>query len=324
MRIGLLRMAVAARAVRNMKKRIRLLLAGCLSMIWMLSMTLTVSAAEEKKDGWYYETVEESGREGYRYYIGGKLKVLSWMYNTDTGIWYYLDAEGIMTTGWGEGYAEGYYFDSNGVMVTGWHYLLASAAEIPNSTVQATTNVVEAKSPSEAAEYSGWYFFKMGGVMATGWEKIDGSWYYFADEKMQGFCKGQMICGSVNLEGNQYYFDEDTGRMHTGLVEQGGDIYYYSPVGMLKKNAWIKLENNRYYAGADGKLYAGSGGTYAVKQIDGEIYAFDRKGRVITGKTLYLENEKWSTNKPTKPGEYVTCVLSATGKGVSGTYIVQK
>lgn len=285
-------------------------------------MTMVVSATEEK-DGWYYETVEESGREGYRYYIDGNLKVLSWMYNTETGIWYYLDAEGIMTTGWGEGYAEGYYFDKEGVMVTGWHYLLAPSSEIPNSTVQSTINMVEAKSPSEAAEYSGWYFFKADGTMATGWEKIEGDWYYFADEKMQSFCTGQMISGTVSLEGSQYYFDEHTGKMQTGFVEDGGDTYYYSPVGMLKKNAWIRSGSHKYYAGADGKLYVSTDGAYTIKQIDGEVYAFDRKGRVVTGKTLYFADDKWGSYKPTKAGEYMTYVLSATGRGTSGTYIVQ-
>ena len=286
-------------------------------------MTMVISATEEKKDGWYYETVEESGREGYRYYIDGNLKILNWMYNTETGIWYYLDAEGIMTTGWGEGYAEGYYFDKDGTMVTGWHYLLAASSEIPNSTVKATTNMVEASSPSEAAEYSGWYFFKADGSMATGWEKIDGDWYYFADEKMQGFCKGQMISGTVNLEGNQYCFDEHTGKMLTGFVEEGGDTYYYSPVGMLKKNAWVRSGSNKYYAGADGKLYASTDSTYVIKQIDGEVYAFDRKGRVVMGKTLYLVNEKWNIYEPTKVGEYMKYVFAATGKGTSGTYIVK-
>lgn len=322
-KIGLSGIAVVTRMVNKVKRRNKLLFVVCLLMIWMMAMAVPSSAAEVKKDGWYYETVEESGREGYRYYIDGNLKVLNWMYNTETGIWYYLDAEGIMTTGWGEGYAEGYYFDRNGIMVTGWHYLLAPSSDIPDSTVQATTNMVEASSPSEEAEYSGWYYFKTGGVMATGWQKIEGDWYYFADEKMQGFCKGQMICGNVNLEGNQYYFDERTGRMQTGFIEDGGSIYYYSPVGMLKKNAWIKSGNHKYYAGADGKLYMSTEGAYVIKQIDGEVYAFDRRGRMLTGKTLFCENEKWSTYEPVKTGEYAMYTFSAAGQGTAGTYTVQ-
>lgn len=289
----------------------------------MLSMSMVAAAAETKKDGWYYETVESSGREGYRYYIDGELKVLTWRYNTETGVWYWLDADGIMTTGWGEGYAEGYYFDQNGTMVTGWHYLLAASSEIPDSTVKATTNMVEASSPTEEAEYSGWYFFKSDGQMAVGWEKIDDSWYYFADSDTPGFCKGQMILGKVSLEGSQYYFDEDTGKMNTGFVEEDGDIYYYSPVGMMKKNAWIKSGKDKYYAGPDGKLYAGKGNTYMVKRIDGEVYAFDSDGEMVTGKTIYFVNEKWSSYKPVQAGEYPTYVLSSTGKGTPDIYIVE-
>lgn len=286
-------------------------------------MVFVASAAEEKKDGWYYETVASSGRSGYRYYIDGNLKVLSWRYNTETGAYYYLDAEGIMTTGWGEGYAEGYYFDPDGIMVTGWHYLLAAPSEIPYSTVQNTTNIVEASSPTEEAEYSGWYFFKSDGTMAVGWEKIEDSWYYFADSDTVGFCKGQMVCGKVNLEGSQYYFDEETGRMQTGFVQEDGSIYYYSAVGMMKKNSWIKSGNNKYYAGADGKLYAGQGNSYMVKRIGADIYAFDRDGEMLTGKTIYYWNDRWTTGKPMQPGEYSMYVLSAAGTGMAATYIVK-
>lgn len=315
-------MAVVTRMVSNVKKRIKLLFISCLSVIWMLSMAMVVSAAEVKKDGWYYEVVEESGREGYRYYIGGKLKVLSWMYNTDTGIWYYLDAEGIMTTGWGEGYAEGHYFDKNGVMVTGWNYLMASASEIPNGKVQSTTNVVEASSPSEALEYSGWYFFKADGSMATGWEKIDGAWYYFADEKIQGFCKGQMLTGKVSLEGNEYYFCDVSGEMRTGFVSTDEATYYYSSVGMMKKNAWITEGKNKYYAGEDGKLYMGTETEYAVKTISGALYAFDEKGIMQKSRTLYCVNEKWIDYKPRQAGEYQVCTFSKTGKGTLSVYKV--
>lgn len=317
-------MAVAVRMVKNMNRKIKLLIVACLSIIWMLSTACAAGAAEDKRDGWYYETVESSGREGYRYYIDGDLKVLSWRYNTETGAYYYLDAEGIMTTGWGEGYAEGYYFDPNGIMVTGWHYLLAAPSEIPDSTVRMTTNLVEASSPTEEAEYSGWYFFKSDGTMAVGWEKIDNNWHYFADSDTPGFCKGQMVSGMVSLEGNQYYFDEEDGRMYTGFVQSGGDLYYYSSVGMMKKNSWIKTGGYKYYAGSDGRLYAGKGSSYMVKRIDGETYAFDSDARMVTGKTLYYTDEKWTALKPGQEGEYSMYVFSSSGTGAADSYIVEE
>ena len=66
-----------ARMVRDVEKKIKVLVISCLSLILMLSMAMVATAAEVKKDGWYYETVESSGREGYRYYIDGELKVLT-------------------------------------------------------------------------------------------------------------------------------------------------------------------------------------------------------------------------------------------------------
>lgn len=306
-----------------MKSRVKSIVILAMSLILLVSGVSTVMAAEVK-DGWYYETVESSGREGWRYYKSGEVKALKWIYNTDTGIWNYLDAEGIMTTGWGEGYAEGSYFDEDGTMVTGWHYLMAPASVVPDSTVLPTSNIVEASSPTEEAEYSGWYYFKQDGVMAAGWQKIDEAWYYFADYGLKGFCPGQMVRGRVSLEGNQYYFDDETGAMLTGFVEYAGDLYYYSTVGMMKKDSWIKVSGGKYYAGSDGKLYTGKGsGNVLVKEIDGDTYAFDADGRVITSRTIYLNGDRWSTVKPSAIGDYNTYQLSSGGVGTAGTYVVK-
>ena len=264
----------------------------------MLFSDIPVSHANDTKDGWYYEQVEDSDKEGWRYYKNGKLKVLNWIYNTDTGVWNYLDADGVMKTGWGDGYADGYYFDEDGTMVTGWHYLLAPKRQLVANGVEVNGNQVEMSSPNEESDNTHWYYFRSDGTMAVGWEKIDGSWHYFGDGKKDGFDKGAMLTGRVTIDGNEYFFDEDAGVMQTGFLTIDEDKYYFSAVGIMKKDCWIKSGKNKYYAGKDGKLYCGEGTNNLLEvQIDGKMYYFDPNGKVVTAEVYNIDG-KWTTKRP--------------------------
>lgn len=307
-----------------MKKGLRSILTLVL-LVLVLGASASEANADETKAGWYYETVEEAGRTGWRYYSEGELKILSWMYNKDTSTWNYLDVDGIMAIGWGDGYAEGCYFDENGVMVTGWHYLLAPPKQVDGSTVSATANVAEVKTPLQAAENSAWYFFESNGTMAVGWEKIDDVWYYFSDGTMENYGRGQMVTGMVELEGNEYYFgDEENPGMKTGFMNLKENKYFFSVVGILKKNAWIKSGSSRYYAGQDGVLYhANASYDLAVARIEGDVYAFDTEGRMLSSRTIYNVDGKWTVARPAEKGEYSIYTLASSGKGESGTFTVK-
>ena len=65
------------------------------------------------------------------------------------GAWYYLDANGIMQTGWLNDRGTWYYLNASGAMQTGWLN--------DNGT---------------------WYYLNASGAMQTGWLNDNGTWYY--------------------------------------------------------------------------------------------------------------------------------------------------
>lgn len=89
-----------------------------------------------------------------------------WMYNDETGnplkdSWftdrsngntYYLQANGIMKTGWLNKFDKWYYFNQSGVMKTGWQCIDGN-----------------------------WYYLNTSGAMQTGWINLNDKWYYLYD-----------------------------------------------------------------------------------------------------------------------------------------------
>ena len=76
----------------------------------------------------------------------------AWLYDKNYKNYYYLDAEGFMSTGWLYNGGKWYYLNQSGAMMTGW---------LPLG--------------------DNWYYLDSSGAMVTGWFKdySDGKWYYF-------------------------------------------------------------------------------------------------------------------------------------------------
>ncbi len=94
-----------------------------------------------------------------------------WVQNAD-GTWNYLNAEGNKVTGWLQSPASGlwYYMDANGVMMSNgwindngtWYYLTESGAMKTGWLNDRGT----------------WYYLQANGAMKTGWLNDNGTWYY--------------------------------------------------------------------------------------------------------------------------------------------------
>ena len=94
-----------------------------------------------------------------------------WVQNAD-GTWNYLNAEGNKVTGWLESPASGlwYYMDANGVMMSNgwindngtWYYLTSTGAMKTGWLNDRGT----------------WYYLQANGAMKTGWLNDNGTWYY--------------------------------------------------------------------------------------------------------------------------------------------------
>ena len=195
---------------------------------------------------------------GKRYYYSNYAKQKN-AWAQDSSDWYYMDSEGLASTGWitvsGSRYyldettgkmqtgwldADGkrYYMESSGKMAVGWtnqngkwYYLDASGA-LAKGWIQ--DNGSWYCSDTNGVMQTGWlseggkrYYLKGSAVMATGWREMDGAWYYFDGS-------GAMTTGMIEVNGLHYYMDPSTGRMAAGqTLEIGGAVYEAAADGHL-------------------------------------------------------------------------------------------
>lgn len=108
--------------------------------------------------------------------------------------WYYANASGILQTGWLKDGNNWYYLDSSGVMQTGWLKQGSQSYYLNSSGIMATGWL-------KIGTY--WYYFNGGGIMQTGWLKYGNSWYYL-------YSNGRMATGSVII-GNRWYSFNSSG-----------------------------------------------------------------------------------------------------------------
>ena len=175
---------------------------------------------------------------GKRYYYANYQKQKNaWAKDGDD--WYYMDKDGLASTGWITVAGASYYLDTTtGKMKTGWQaengkwYYLGSSGAVKKGWIN---------------DNGTWYYTGSDGVMQTGWLTEAGSKYYLKGS-------GAMATGWRQLDGAWYYFNGD-GRMATGMIDAGGIHYYLDPSdGRMVAGRSIEINGTVYQAGADGTL----------------------------------------------------------------------
>ena len=196
---------------------------------------------------------------GKRYYYANYQKQKNaWAKDGDD--WYYMDKDGLASTGWITVAGASYYLDTTtGKMKTGWQ-----------------------------AENGKWYYLGSSGAVKKGWINDNGTWYYTGND-------GVMQTGWIEVSGKRYYL-ENSGKMLTGWTGQNGKWYYLGSSGDMLKG-WINDNGTWYYLGSDGVMQTGwlteAGSKYYLKgsgamatgwrQLDGAWYYFNGDGRMATG-----------------------------------------
>ena len=196
---------------------------------------------------------------GKRYYYANYQKQKNaWAKDGDD--WYYMDKDGLASTGWITVAGASYYLDTtSGKMKTGWQ-----------------------------AENGKWYYLGSSGAVKKGWINDNGTWYYTGND-------GVMQTGWIEVSGKRYYL-ENSGKMLTGWTSQNGKWYYLGSSGDMLKG-WINDNGTWYYTGSDGVMQTGwlteAGSKYYLKgsgamatgwrQLDGAWYYFNGDGRMATG-----------------------------------------
>ena len=202
-----------------------------------------------KQNGW----VDEA--DGRHYYEDGVEVVNRYVHDNDK--WYWMDKNGVMSTGVtliGNRY---YYFDKNGVesYATGW-----------------------------IQDENGWYFaLEDRTLLCNQWLQRPSGWYWLGSD-----CR--MATGMTNVKGKTYYMNE-TGTMLTGWVQLGSDYYFFNPDGDML-HGWLRRPSGWYYLNDEtGKMDIGwkqvKGNWYYLHPGTGEAL---HDWQLINGSWYYLSN----------------------------------
>ena len=169
-------------------------------------------------------------------------------------LWCYRYPDGTWACGWCFIDGVWYFFDENGWMVVGW----ASIEHNKGDYRWFWLNPV----------HDGTF-----GALVVGWLKYKDSWYYL--NPAEDHDKGVMLTGHQTIDGEEYYFDPDTGAMVIGWLRDGDKWRYYDEYGHMVKNRVITVTTSGKASAflADGTMVEGT----ATLTTDSSGYITDIK-----------------------------------------------
>lgn len=196
---------------------------------------------------------------GKRYYYSNYTKQKN-AWAQDGSDWYYMDSEGLASTGWITVSGSRYYLDeTTGKMQTGWRqdqgkwYYLGSSGAVKKGWIE---------------DNGAWYYTDSNGIMQTGWLDADGKRYYMESS-------GKMAVGWTNQNGKWYYLDA-SGALAKGWIQDNGS-WYCSDTNGVMQTGWLSEGGKRYYLKGSGVMATG------WREMDGAWYYFDGSGAMATG-----------------------------------------
>lgn len=196
---------------------------------------------------------------GKRYYYSNYTKQKN-AWAQDGSDWYYMNSEGLVSTGWITVSGSRYYLDeTTGKMQTGWRqdqgkwYYLGSSGAVKKGWIE---------------DNGAWYYTDSNGIMQTGWLDADGKRYYMESS-------GKMAVGWTNQNGKWYYLDA-SGALAKGWIQDNGS-WYCSDTNGVMQTGWLSEGGKRYYLKGSGVMATG------WREMDGAWYYFDGSGAMATG-----------------------------------------
>lgn len=200
---------------------------------------LNLSKSSDILNGWIKDSAGS-----IRYYINGVAQTGTFVVN---GKKYWLDSDGVLTTGWLDLGGMKLYFDPNngGVAATGV-YTIDGEVHIfdENGVMLSITGLLD-----NGGDFYNFY----NGIAITGWYDIEYRGLMYFDS--QNGCKAAV--GTVVVDGKKYWFNEK-GVLTGGWLNLGGMKLYFDP-------------------------YNGGAAVIGVGQVEGKLYLFDDNGVQITG-----------------------------------------
>lgn len=280
---------------------------GCASVSYAAPTTAN-------KTGWEEVTVDRETK--WTYYKDGKMVKSDWVCSPASGLWYYMDSDGYMISNcWGDDRnSDGYWFDENGVMATGWRII----------ALESDKDSSYGPGSSAKNDEKGYFYFNSSGMVQEGWLNLGGTYYYLNDGYADGFEDYQMVYGSVEIDGEEYYFGESTdGSMKKGMVKivetkdantpgatTTESYNLYADDGTRIKDGWGRYNGEWYYLDEDGNvvtecfLYLDKYNDIVSEQNAEQVYYMDKKGTMVTGWLESGEQEEISPGKVKEKSYY--------------------
>ena len=154
----------------------------------------------------------------------------------------YLNADGVMATGWLQLGDSWYYLNNDGKSQKGWQ-------TIKNKRYYFDENGIMLKNA-----WVGNRYVKDSGAMATGWLQLGDSWYYLNND-------GKSQKGWQTIKNKRYFFDEN-GVMASNTWVGGR---YVNENGVMV-TGWVQLGDNWYYLNKNGGNNSRAGGAENKQQ----------------------------------------------------------
>ena len=107
-------------------------------------------------------------------------------------------------------------------------------------------------------------------TLRSGWDE-EGTHYYQ---------DGELLKGQQTIDGEYYYFSEETGEKQTGWQNIGDSWYYYTAEGPAPGEGWYEDDKGWFYLEKDGKHY-----TDLTLNIGEATFTFDSEGYLAS--TVY-------------------------------------
>ncbi len=139
------------------------------------------------------------------------------------------------------------------------------------------------------------------GEFLTGMQEIDGNLYFFSDDtyvnfgwienenlKYYALSDATLVKGKYEVDSVMYHFDEENGALLIGFIDDEGSTYYYDENSELVKGYKI-IDSKAYFFDDEAKQYVG------FETVDGTKKLFLKEG-TIPGETSY-ENETYYINE---------------------------
>ena len=114
-----------------------------------------------------------------------------------------------------------------------------------------------------------------------------------------------------------YYFDGN-GVLQTNVEYEG---YYFGEDGKAVKNDWVQFSEGYKYYDENGQVVKGTSTSPVMKEIDGNSYAFDLNGYMLTGWQEVDGTKYYFAENGVRTEKYEVKSDSASVSETSGTWV---